>query len=351
MSWAMSFSADKSDVITDTYHRLGVEVLIQKILEPIVFETLMCVIDAGISHVMIVVDEDSSNSKLPLQEIKDSCSQLSHRFAISGITFTLSFKSINSQTPIIIQIFRPHICFLPYNTDRHRTLEEFSELLNALPSDTLQSVAFGISGVPERDLQYCIELLLSQLPKPIEFLDHLDVPLPNLKLRANELGHSRNLISMIHLPSVDINFVKPSKESVISFECILGFSNEYKKHPVAILVKALLQFGYCVILPITLPKDFLTTELAQLTHPFIHRRQFFSAVEIKRFVISLDHMQEIAFVSEDKESEVDEYWKEYATFSAPPMILTSKAPEKYFKPNTSTALLASNSNNSRKGKV
>jgi hypothetical protein len=222
--------------------------------------------------------------------------------------------------------------------------------MTSLSSDTREVVAFGISGVPERDLQDCIELLLAKLPKPIEFLDFQEINLPDFKLRANELAHSRGLLNMIHLNTVDINFVKPSQDSVISLECIDRFSESYKKHPVAVLLKALLQFGYCVMLSISIPKEFTISELAPLTHPFTNRRQFFSSVEIKRFVISHEDMLEIASVSEDKESEADDYWKEYATYLPPPLILSNKASEKYF--NKIAALpISSTSSNERKGKL
>lgn len=105
-------------------------------------------------------------------------------------------------------------------------------------------------------------------------------------------------------------------------------ADSYLKDPIIVLTKCLLQFGFIVLFDISIKESFLTEYLAPICHPFVNRRTFFSAVDIKRFVISHGHMEELAAVSEEEEAKSDDYWKQYAAIVAPTLTLSDIAPNK-----------------------
>jgi hypothetical protein len=105
---------------------------------------------------------------------------------------------------------------------------------------------------------------------------------------------------------------------------IIAVSKESNKHPIIVLTKCLLQLGLTPIFSGTIPESFLVNDLAPLCHPFIDRRLFFSQVEVKRFVVPRERIEELVAISEELESKADEAWGPYSSNSAPIIQLSNK---------------------------
>ena len=312
MSWSLSYNGIQNFIIADGYHRIGVSCKLKQLLNPATITSFQSLINAGLHHIVITVnDDDAASCKSPmLNQIRESLLSYTTEITTASVIFSLIFDSVSDSTGEIISILAPNICILPYVIDKFQTKETLTRVSDSLSPDL--QVMFGIRRIPKLgvDLEHIQALLdhvnsqssseghrSSSSSKTLNVLDFDDLELPSFKLRAADFSHARGLNAYVHIPSLDINFARPSSKSAFSLECIDQMSELYGKHKITVLTKILLQFGFTPIFPLlSVSEDFLIKHIAPICHPLTNRRIFFSAVEIKRFVVSQEHMDEVAAV-------------------------------------------------------
>ena len=288
-----------------------------------------------------------SLSKLP--EVRDFLQSLKTPYSTINVIWTLVFQKIDSQTAEIISQLCPHNTMLPYTQDKFKTKELFEEVVSSVDTesydwdeynkdrqDRRMPMVVGIKDIPKlgydlNEIQYTLEHINGGETENrfIKMMDFNHLELPSFKLRALDFVHGRGLNCLIHIPSTDINFIKPSPDSVYGYECILDMAEKYGFDKFTILLKVMLQMGWTPVLPVTISgeeasHDFFVKHVVPLTHPFSLRRTFFSQTEIKRIMIKQEDVDLVASISEEVEQKADDYWKAYATNVAPDRVLQSR---------------------------
>lgn len=342
MSWAWSYNSEQQLVVSDTYHRIGTSLFLKDVINPKSIQSLHALLAANLQHIVILVDESSTADTSCLLETKAFLKGLRSPITTTEIVYSLKFEFLHANTSEIISILEPHVCILPYTFTTSETKATFLRVWSSLilSPEAAVRMKFGIHNIPSQEtdlgeVQAIIEAMNQSLEKShvadtlgllsgphLSILDCGNLDLPSFKLRLAEFSNARGLINYIHVPTLEINFKKPSSKSVLSLECIDQMSEQYSKPQIAVLTKILLQFGFIPILPI-IEIHFIITHLSPICHPFTNRRVFFSAVNIKRFVISPEHMSEVSDISEDIESQSDFKWKRHANVVAPSRSLSS----------------------------
>ena len=323
-------------------------------------------IEAGLCHIVINHDSkdaqetkttspsssSSSLSPFPLSklpEVREFLQSLKTPFSTINVIWTLVLQKIDSQTAEIISQLCPHNSILPYTTDRFKTKELFEQVISSVDTesygwdeynmhrqDRRKAMMVGIKGIPKlgydlEEIQYTFEHINGAETEDrfIKMIDFNALDLPSFKLRAMDFAHGRGLNCLVHIPSTDINYVKPSNDNVHGYECIVDMAEKYGFDKFTILLKIMLQMGWTPILPITIngeasSHEFFIKHVAPLTHPFSLRRTFFSQTEIKRIMIKQEDVDMVANVSEMVEQKADDYWKAYATNVAPARVLQNR---------------------------
>ena len=361
MSWSLSFNGYPHPTIIDTYHRIGISCQLRDLLDSSVQRRYRSLIEQGLCHIVIVHESSdtqekkqtppssSSFSLSKLPEIREFLQSLKTPYSTINVIWTLVFHKIDSQTAEIISQLCPHNTMLPYTIDRFKTKQLFEEVVSSVDTesygwdeynvhrqDRRMPMIIGIKDIPKLgydldEIQYTLELINAEETENrfIKMIDFSDLELPSFKLRAMDFAHGRGLNCLIHIPSADINYIKPSADSVYGYECILQMAEKYGFDKFTVLLKIMLQMGWTPVLPITITDeesclDFFSQCIVPLTHPFSLRRTFFSQTEIKRIMIKQEDVNLVASISEEVEQKADDYWKAYATNVAPDRVLQNR---------------------------
>lgn len=354
MSWSLSFNSYPHPTIIDTYHRIGISCQLVDLLDSNVQRRYEALIEEGLCHIVIIHDSkttpsSSSFSLSRLPEVRDFLQSLRAPYSTINVIWTLVFHKIDSQTAEIISQLCPHNTMLPYTEDRFKTKELFEEVISSIDTesydwdkynkhrqDRRSPMIVGIKDVPKLgydldEIQYTLEHINGHETENrfVKMMDFNHLELPSFKLRAMDFVHGRGLNCLIHIPSTDINYIKPSPDSVYGYECFLEMAERYGFDKFTILLKIMLQMGWTPVLPITIKDeesshDFFCKYVVPLTHPFSLRRTFFSQTEIKRIMIKQEDVDLVASISEEVEQKADDYWKAYATNVAPDRVLQSR---------------------------
>ena len=221
MSWSLSYSGHYHPILSDTYHRVAIKFNFNDILSESFSEYLKRIAFANISHLVITIDDSyekiNENDFLKARKILDS---LKNCTSTANIAITMFVESTNTHTYKLITSLQPKICILPYYVDRFTSKQFFEDILEKMDEKVSDGIIFGIHSLPDFDLQNCIELFNIPSQK-IKVLDIGKLELPNLKLRTVDYANAHGIDVFVNIPSIEINFERPSKESVLSMVILI----------------------------------------------------------------------------------------------------------------------------------
>ena len=149
------------------------------------------------------------------------------------------------------------------------------------------------------------QLLLEKYMDKLKVVHLGTVNVPNFNLRNRDFAHSLGMNTYMNL--------EPNSSSTEECKAIAAYAGEYNQSPIRFLCKAIFQLGPLVELSSSFTVQTLKEELLSLLHPFVHRRKFFSANKVYKFVISVEHMEAIMEASERAEAHLDQDWHHVAT--------------------------------------
>ena len=332
MAWSLSYNGYVNSSIRDTYHRIGVSCSLQEIANPEVQAQFKRYIELGFCHIVVHVDGSCRPESNILSDVHDFLKSLKTPFSTIDVIWSLVFHVIDDCTSETISQLRPHNCILPYQESKSVTKDIFKTTMERISWEEKGSMSLGIKDIPKtgydlEEIQATLEYFNGDETENrwLKLMDMNDMELPSLKLRAVDFAHARGLNVFIHIPTPDINYVKPSLSSVHGYECILDMAGKYGKDKYTILIKVLLQMGFTPIIPLSsISENFMLEHVAPIVHPFSIRRTFFSQTEIKRIVIQQEDVDLVASISEEEECKADSYWQTYATHVAPQRILQDR---------------------------
>ena len=233
------------------------------------------------------------------------------------LSFLIECFPLESDISDLVNKLSPNICILPNGSSKISTFEFFTRFTASISDECVTH--FGISDIEDEDFQWIIENC-KHLNNFFDFFHYTGINLPDIKSRQIELAHSRGINALCTIPQNIMDQIESTKymESI---------ADSYARHPLTIFTKFFLQIGVTVFFPLDFTDDFIIENIAPLCHPFTSRRTFFSAVDIKRFVISSEHVEQFLEMSEASEAKADEYWKNYATFQPPGRLLFDCQPQ------------------------
>lgn len=221
MSWSLSYSGHYHPILSDTYHRVAIKFNFNDILSESFSEYLKRIVFANISHLVITIDDSyekiNENDFIKARKILDS---LKNSTSTADIAISMHVESTNARIYKLIVLLQPKICILPYYIDRFTSKQLFEDILEKIDEKVSEGIIFGLHSLPDLDLQNCIELFNIPSQK-IKVLDIGKLELPNLKLRTVDYANSHGIDIFVSIPSIDINFERPSKESVLSMVILI----------------------------------------------------------------------------------------------------------------------------------
>ncbi len=149
------------------------------------------------------------------------------------------------------------------------------------------------------------QLLLEKYMDKLKVVHLGTVDVPHFNLRTRDFSHSLGMNTYMKL--------EPYSTTTEGCKAIAAYAGEYDQSPIRFLCKTIFQLGSLVELSSSFTMQILKEELLTLLHPFVHRRKFFSANKVYKFVISVQHMEAIMEASERAEAHLDQDWHHVAT--------------------------------------
>jgi len=210
---------------------------------------------------------------------------------------------------------------LGYQIDRQKTVDKMIEL-TTIYGNGKTHLKFGLGFDVPFDEMHWILLKIPQDSISVVSLGHLNY-LPNLYLRQVNLVHSLGYNTLIIIRNNDVLQPANRLEYLSRYSEKYEFYCEENRPNLAILVKALLQFGLLVGISIDLPTTIIADDIFALKHPFAWRKRFCSPTDIKTFIIRDEDMQTIAELSEECECTSDRHYEILGTHRKPPRELSN----------------------------
>ena len=159
-----------------------------------------------------------------------------------------------------------------------------------------------------------LQAVVDKYSKDIEIFHFGTLELPNLRMRQVEYvnSHGKNVIYT----------VTPKTCLAEGAQFLSAYAATYEQTTLSFLTKSLIQLGFIPVMASGFTDADFAESILHLLHPFTYRRKYFSANRVYKFIISVEHIEELKVKSEEAEEKEDHVWHVVATTPAATRELT-----------------------------
>ncbi|KAJ1437202.1 hypothetical protein B484DRAFT_428410 [Ochromonadaceae sp. CCMP2298] len=327
MAWSLPFTTRRS-IVKDSFQRLYVTIPIEEIGDDF-SEKVLRLSKANLLNISVTAMRDVNANNIDsvlvkIQELYDLEQQIDAAHTIhlekGGLErqLFLSLQVPHSASFLISKLapleLRFDLVVLHMDEQREKCVADVEKIRSIL-QESGKNTALGIGSIADA---VQLDWLLCRVADTLKFVHLGSLQVPDFRLHCLELAHSRGLNTLMEIDAAAL------ADAVPSWDLLDDLAAHHLVPADTCLVKCMLQLGLVVGLPFSVAndEDHLHAHFARLCHPFVHRKEFASAVRVVALKIGPHETDRLVQASHECALSAEPAWEAYATERNPPRTLT-----------------------------
>lgn len=306
MSWSLAYSGVRSAIV-DAYHRViltfKASTLLSLSLDSLTRQFKLHT-QHSLFHINLILDEQKDDLiRQILHSISHAIKAVSKPSGGEGtakrffLSLTCSLTKSLDLLPLLESPIDLLIIELPSQYQCVSLSKQTQEVLDQLTKSDL-ILYLGVRGFADSDEADSFMLTHREVTPKLQFICFDILNLPNIATMSLELVHSFQLNSILFFPE---NLV----EAAANHPLYDSLSRKYNITPHLLILRVAMQLGALVAVSansvINVDDSNYWVEWSRLAHPFVHRKDFLSAVHIISLLIAEEDVDVIVAASEESE--------------------------------------------------
>lgn len=302
--WSVKYTGQTS-VITDAYQRVVLHMTLQEFLSKENHDLIHVFVNDNLRHILLIIDISTTYD---FDKAADHINVIRNMTSASN-KFMLSCELYNCQSDTLLDYINsniinklyPDIIIIKKYESVNNTIKMIHEFNSVVTHNNMKTTVLGISGCQNENE---IQLIIDACRELIHFILLEMTALPNYNHQQIELVHSRGINTIVR--------ISPHNTSNIT-QHTTNLCNKYKKQPLTVIGKILMQFGCVVSYPFNIDSEInIIHNIITLCNPMIHISTYYSPTDKYTFIINENDMRDVFSISNNEVSnDISELFHKY----------------------------------------